>query len=74
VENRPSVLLDVTADLIAHLRRDPHVAALTDTGADLDYRDPPSFSENAFVPRAQVGINKLGNFLAFSALNLSFGF
>src|SRR5207253_4770040 len=74
VKDHSGVLLDVATDLVAHLRRDPHVAALADAGTDLDHRHSPAPGKNAFVAGAQVGINKVGNFLAFTVFKPDFGF
>src|SRR5207247_11302113 len=74
MKDDPSVLLDVAADLVVHVRRDVHVTPLARTRTDFDHRQPAALSKDALVAGAQVGVHLAGNLFPLAAYAPDFFF
>jgi hypothetical protein len=74
VKNITAALQLATLDLITHMRRDTHIAALAGSVADFHNGQGTTIAEDALIPRTQTGV-QIGDYsFPLSAVSLRFLF
>ena len=74
MKNLTATLHLATLDLITHMWRNTHIAALTGSVADFHNGQGATIAEYALIPRAQTGVQIGHDFFPLSAVGLRFLF